>query len=169
MSVEQYEVRNALTKKHLTIEEQRQLTRQYESASELEIIIILFRLFTAIPVKEMLAIRYGEINKIKDYGFYQVDIVKVIDKDGQHRVFGEKNDWNRYRKIPLINELGLFIEKRKQAWMKRYNLSEKQINKIPVFIFVFIRIIIVYIVIYIITIIISVIIISHTIIIIFSF
>lgn len=133
MSVEQYEVRNALTKKHLTIEEQRQLTKQFESASELEIIIILFRLFTAIPVKEMLAIRYGEINKIKDYGFYQVDIVKVIDKDGQHRVFGEKNDWNRYRKIPLINELGLFIEKRKQAWMKRYNLSEKQINKIPVF------------------------------------
>lgn len=93
---EQQEVRNALTKKQLSINEQIKLltirggvsSPDWDNTSSLKTIIIAFRLFTAIPAKEMCALCWEDVFFIAEYGIYQVQITKHTNEQSKRNRMG---------------------------------------------------------------------------------
>lgn len=139
MEAEQYEVRNALTKKNLTIGEQISVLQYFakgtvwQDSKKLEVLIIAFRLLTPIPIREMLALNWGDMQENKDYHFFQIKVTKLIERDGKHVVYGTKKDWKRFRKIPLVYELARMLNARKSFLKSTYHLTDKQIDEYPMF------------------------------------
>ena len=139
MSEEQYEVRNALAKRNLSIGEQRQLLKNTCRADDwleseaFHTLVICFRLLSGIPVREMLALVWSDMIENTDYGFYQVQVTMMIDREGQSRIYGTQDDWRRFRLIPIVPELARLLHKRKRIWMKKYNLTDKEIASVPIF------------------------------------
>lgn len=141
ISEEQQEVRNALTKKHFSIQEQKKLLIDEEvtekntwtNSNDFKTLIICFRLFTGIQPREMSALKWSDIKYCKDYGFYQVQITKFWSKDGKHNVYGEKEDWKKFRLIPVVKELYRLLHSRKNAIQKKYGISDEMIEEMPVF------------------------------------
>ena len=138
MSAEQYEVRNALVKKNLSISQQINLlqntchSESWEHSESFKTLIIFFRLFTAIPIREMVALNWNNLKYVDEYRFYQIQIVMRIDSD-KKTVYGMKDDLKRLRLIPLVPILSRMLFVRKNRWMHKYNLTEEQMSDIPIF------------------------------------
>ena len=139
MSEEQMEVRNALTKKNMSIGEQRLLLSASEKeetwwlSEGLKALVAGLRLLSGIPVREMLALLWSDMVENVDYGFYQMKVTKMIDGSGEHIIYGMQDDWNRFRIIPLVPELTKMLFRRKRQLMKKYNLTEDKMANIPIF------------------------------------
>lgn len=139
MSEEQYEVRNALVKKNLSIKQQRQLLvgscqrNDWQESEDFKTLVIAFRLFTGIPVREMLALKWADVIENKDYQFYQIKVTMMIDKAGEKTVYGLQDDWKRFRLIPVVPALSRLLFRRKKRWMKQYGLTEEKMDSIPIF------------------------------------
>lgn len=139
MEEEQYEVRNALTKKNLSLKEQIKMMQcltsdgTWQYSDDLQVIAVSFRLFTAMPIREMLALNWGDIQYNKEYGFSQASVTRAIDRKGKQIEYGEKGDWVKRRLIPLVPEVERLLNLRKRKIMKAYNISETSLNNMPVF------------------------------------
>ncbi len=139
MEEEQYEVRNALTKKNLSMMEQRKMLRgivsdgDWRYTDNLKLIIVFFRLFTAVPIREMMALNWGDIQYNKDYDFTQVSITRAIDRKGKLIEYGERGDWIKRRMIPLVPELETLLILKRKKLMRNYSLSEDSLNGMPLF------------------------------------
>lgn len=138
---EQQEVRNALTKKHLSINEQiKLLTKRrgvispdWDNTSSIKTIIIAFRLFTAIPAKEMCALCWEDVVYISEYGIYQVQITKYTNEKEQMVLYGAREDWVRFRCIPLVPALAGILLARKKYIQNKYRIKDEKIDRIPIF------------------------------------
>jgi|GEM_PF-2072759 len=138
---EQQEVRNALTKKQLSINEQiKLLTKRggvsspdWDNTSSIKTIIIAFRLFTAIPAKEMCALKWEDVVYIAEYGIYQVQITKYTNEQEQIVLYGAKEDWLRFRCIPIVPALAGILLARKKYIQNKYRIKDENIDRIPIF------------------------------------
>ena len=138
---EQQEVRNALTKKQLSINEQIKLltqrggvsARNWDNTSSIKTIIIAFRLFTAIPAKEMCALSWEDVAYIPEYGIYQVQITKYTSDKEQIVPYGAKEDWLRFRCIPIVPALAGILLARKKYIQNKYRIKDENIDRIPIF------------------------------------
>lgn len=138
---EQQEVRNALTKKQLSINEQIKLltsrggavARNWDNTSSIKTIIIAFRLFTAIPAKEMCALSWEDVAYIPEYGIYQVQITKYTNDKEQIVSYGAKEDWLRFRCIPIVPALAGILLARKKYIQNKYRIKDENIDRIPIF------------------------------------
>ena len=138
---EQQEVRNALTKKQLSINEQIKLltkrggviARDWDNTSNIKTIIIAFRLFTAIPAKEMCALSWEDVAYIPEYGIYQVQITKYTNDQEQIVLYGAKEDWLRFRCIPIVPALAGILLARKKYIQNKYRIKDENMDRIPIF------------------------------------
>lgn len=139
MSEEQYEVRNALVKKNLSINQQKALlagtcqTGEWLGSEDFRTLIVSFRLLSGIPVREMLALKWSDLVHVEDYDFYQIQVTMRIDREGKSVIYGTQDDWKRFRLIPLVPELTRQLFSRKQRWMAKYKLTEEKMLKLPIF------------------------------------
>ncbi len=140
MEEEQYEVRNALTKKHFSIEEQIKLLdstgkrRLWIDSVEYETIVLMFRLLMPVPVAEMLPLTWKDLEYVEDYGFYRINIYKKISRSGEESMYGENDDWKRFRLIPLFSELAKKLLSYKKKFMIEFSISdEKNLDDYPIF------------------------------------
>lgn len=140
MDEEQYEVRNALTKKYFTIEEQISLLnsghkrKTWIDSRSYETFVIMFRLLSSVPILEMLALTWKDIEEVKDYGFYKLNVFKKVNRVGEKKVFGQNNDWRRFRSIPLVPELAKMALRYKREFMNKMGIEEENdLNEVPIF------------------------------------
>lgn len=139
MSEEQYEVRNALVKKNLSISQQKALlagtcqTGEWLGSEDFRTLVVSFRLLSGIPVREMLALKWSDLVHVEDYDFYQIQVTMRIDREGKSVIYGTQDDWKRFRLIPLVPELTRQLFIRKQRWMAKYKLTEEKMLNLPIF------------------------------------
>ncbi len=139
MEDEQYEVRNALTKKNLLIEEQIAMLKNTECAHIkteirlLHMLIVYFRLLTPVPVREMLALNWSDLCINDDYRFMQVSVTRLIERDNKSTIYGTQNDWKRFRIIPIAPEVAVRLSKWKNILLKKYGLTEEALANKPIF------------------------------------
>lgn len=144
---EQQEVRNALVKKHLTLEEERTIlkfmsrntsirlhgTRIYRELYVVESIWLLgaIRLYTGLSVREACALTWGDLLENKALGFYQFAITKIVDDDG--RLTSQVSDPEKvFRKIPIVLELAIMLQQRKNFLVREKGIPEKDLVNMPI-------------------------------------
>ncbi len=140
MEEEQYEVRNALTKKHFSLPEQTGLLSanskrlNWMESRKYETFVIAFRLFSSIPIAEMLPLRWCDIEFVEEYGFCHVKITQKMDRLGNISVHAQKSDWKRFRLVPLPPELSSMAFRYKKYLMDRFHItSQKEMDEAPIF------------------------------------
>ena len=123
----QREVRNALTKKSFTNEEEWRMVRflmaptkekvalrnvrRYESDSLL--LAGAIRLFTGMSTREVCALTWRDFVKIPETDRYQLLISKFVDSTGTLASHMAQDDWLKFRRIPLPPLLASMLNSRR--------------------------------------------------------
>lgn len=132
-SKRQSEVRQALTKRSFErIEEKKILSflrkRYIESSIYLGVII---RLFTGITNKEACALQWQDFVYDANSGVSKLSITKCVDSNGKLLSHALKDNWEKYRVLPITGCLEAMIDARKRHLLN-LGLDEKSIADYPI-------------------------------------
>ena len=145
MSKRQQDIRNVFAKKHFTdLQEERifqflieqekdnvngaMLPRCVKNSLWLAGMI---RLFTGMPIREVCGLRWTDYIEIEDTGEYQFIISKFVDSDAKSVLHAEREDWTRFRCIPIVGILRKIMEQRKE-YLLRCGVPERVLLDSPI-------------------------------------
>ena len=126
----QQDVRNALVKKHFSENEEKRLFEVIAGSKMVDGTKILLcaqrslflapaiRLFTGMAIREVAALKWSDYKIIDGTDDHQMVISKFVDNNGKIILHAEKDNWKRFRLVPVAKSLSYLLEER-----KRYLLS----------------------------------------------
>jgi hypothetical protein len=146
-SKELQNLRNALTKKTFTVDEEHRImdficadsdvsfgSRKAKNY-EVESIWLLgaIRLFTGLSIREVCALTWADFNKIAYLDCYQFQIYKFIKDDGSitYCLDGSTSKFN-YRKVPIAPALEKMLSNRLSYMRVILGFSESEIKEMPI-------------------------------------
>ncbi|MCR5095898.1 MAG: hypothetical protein K6A70_04085 [Erysipelotrichaceae bacterium] len=122
-SERQQDVRNALVKKHFSDKEEMFIflgivglksSDRFLCTEKSLLLAAAIRLFTGMSIREVSALNWKDFRKIKGTEDYQLLITKFVDRRGRIQKHAEKNNWNRFRIIPVARVLSYLLLDRKK-------------------------------------------------------
>ena len=136
---EQREVRNALTKKTFTREEEKRMlgfiteeirdpkgrkaVRRYEAESIY--LAAAIRMFTGMPLREVCGLKWKDFRKLPDLDGYQLLVGRFADQEGKPVSHADAEDWKRYRRVPIPNLLAQMLLARRSYLESQLPEQEK--------------------------------------------
>lgn len=144
-SERQQEVRNALTKKHFSEEEEKRifeyLTKR-ESCSELNkeiprcvidsgAMLSTIRLFTGISLREACALQWKDFVKVDGTDEYQLKVSKFVGLKGNMVTHASKEDWLKFRLVPVARPLRILLLQRKEYLLVN-GIANKDMDFMPI-------------------------------------
>jgi len=100
------QVRNALAKKHLTSDEQKKcyfIVKKKIDSGQFEYLGVYMRLLTGLSSNILCAIRWKDINVVKDYNFAEIIVTKQLTNDG--KVMRGFTGIDEYLCFPCVDEI----------------------------------------------------------------
>ena len=130
MEEEQYEVRNALSKKNFTFDEQEKLIHYYRDTNEINIkrMIIVLRLFVPASVNELLALDWEDLKYNEELKYYYLEIYKYFDRKKKEKIFYTGDDSKKCRTIPITEDTAKILNVRKNNIRRKSGFDEKKMN-----------------------------------------
>ncbi len=141
----QQEVRDALTKKHFSDSEEKRifdyLSEQIwndvfrknmpKCVTDSEYLLPLIRLFTGMSLREVCALQWNDFEKIDGTKEYQLKVSKFIDLKGKVITHASKEDWIKFRCVPVARPLRILLQQRKEYLFAR-NIDSKRLESMPI-------------------------------------
>ena len=117
------ELREALTKKTFTVEEERQFLMAQDEESPALALGALIRLYTGMPPMQVCALRYRDFQAIPHTGHYQFLIYEKVTRAGSAPKPLRRPE--EYRRIPVIPALAERIEAQIRSLEERHHIRVK--------------------------------------------
>lgn len=142
-SVRQFEVRNALVKKHFSDEEEKIIFEEIVKKETKNGVAYLkctvdsiwlapaIRLFTGAAIKEVAALKWRDFIKVGEMDEYQLRISKFVDEKGTILLHSQRENWKRFRMVPVCNVLGYLLNARKE-YLLSIGISEEYLQSSPI-------------------------------------
>ena len=144
-SERQQEVRNALTKKHFSEEEEKRLfvyltEREFCSELNKEIprcvidsgaMLSTIRLFTGMSLREACALQWKDFVKVDGTDEYQLKVSKFVGLKGNMVTHASKEDWLKFRLVPVARPLRILLLQRKEYLLVN-GIDNKDIDFMPI-------------------------------------
>ena len=132
-SKRQTEVRQALAKRSFeAVEEERIVrflkTRYKENSTYLAVGI---RMFTGMSIKEVCGLQWNDLHYDKVTGVYTLTVTKYVDNNGKLVSHALEENWDKYRVLPLDENLCNMILSRKQ-YLVSLGVDESLLMEYPI-------------------------------------
>ena len=130
-SQRQQDVRNALVKKHFSSDEEyaifRHIIRKKHTDGKLvrcctERSILLataIRMFTGLSIREVAALDWSDYKMISGSDLFQLTISKFVDTEGRILLHSTRENWKRFRVVPVARVLAYLLNERKQYLLEK--------------------------------------------------
>lgn len=89
------------------------------------------RLFSGISLREACALNWADFREIEDTGLYYVEITKFMKSDEKAMLHSERNDWKRFRCVPLPQVLCVLLNMRKN-YLRDVGVKEENLSFSPI-------------------------------------
>ena len=143
---EQREVRNALTKKTFTLEEEGKILAFISAETKIRFgpkpakryevesiwLVSAIRLFTGMVVKEICALKWSDFIKVPGMDSYQFLVSKRLSDDGRVAVNLPPDDCKKFRRVPVTHALAAMLIARKQYLSEVRMMPGEQILEMPI-------------------------------------
>ncbi len=139
----QQDVRNALVKKHFSIEEEKAIfmaiTEKQNGNGKMIpaccakslFLATAIRMFTGMAIREVAALTWGDIKRIEGTESYQFAITKFTDTNGKINLHSERENWKRFRIVPIATVLAYLLEERRQ-YLVGLGVEETYLKSYPI-------------------------------------
>ena len=139
----QQDVRNALVKKHFTADEEEKIFKIITERNNIKGKTSLkcvarsiwlspaIRLFTGMSIREVAALTWDDYRPIEGFDEYQIIITKFVDTKGKIITHKERENWKRFRVIPVANVLSKLLNMRKE-YLLSLGIDERYLQNYPV-------------------------------------
>lgn len=129
----QAEVRQALTKRSFeTAEEQRIVKYLLPLYAKSSIYLsALIRLMTGISIKEVSGLLWADFHYDDKLDLYTLSVTKFVDSNGKVLHHVVKENWEKYRTLPISTVLGRIIKTRKN-YLKKEGLDDRMLEEYPI-------------------------------------
>lgn len=139
----QQDVRNALVKKHFSDDEERAVFSSLTKRVEIKgvkvrrcignslLLATIIRLFTGMAVREVTALTWSDYQYVKETGCYQITITKFVNPKGQIVSHSEKDNWKRFRVVPVTAVVAALLNARKKHLLN-LGIEESYLEGMPI-------------------------------------
>ena len=135
----QQQVREVLTKKHFTDQEEEKIfefliKKDGDSIKCVEKGIWLIgaiRFFTGMALKEACALKWDDFQQIEGTDTYHIRISKFLNNDAKLESHIHNDNWVRFRWVPCAKPLSIVLLKRKQLLLNR-GITEESLKRTPI-------------------------------------
>lgn len=139
----QQDVRNALVKKHFSRDEEEEIfsliigakrsgSQNLSASTEKSLFLaVAIRFFTGMAVREVAALKWGDYSLIPGTDVYQLSIYKFVDSKGRLILHSERENWKRFRLIPVMRTLSYLLNERKQYLLDK-GIDEEYLKSCPI-------------------------------------
>ncbi len=139
----QQDVRNALVKKHFTSKEENDIFEfiirkknvggsvRMQCTEKSLLLATAIRMFTGMSIREVAALEWDDYRKIPRIDDAQLMVSKFVDQNGKIMLHSERENWKRFRIVPVARALKILLDARKQ-YLVNYGIDEEFLNKCPI-------------------------------------
>lgn len=142
VSERQQDVRNALVKKHFSEEEELSIIKTFTKTEIIDerpvfkcIVHSLYlataiRLFTGMAIREVAALEWADYQYMPESDYYTLVITKFVDQKGKILPHADRDNWKRFRIVPISKLLSALITQRKQYLIEK-GVDEEYLKTTP--------------------------------------
>ncbi len=144
-SERQQDIRQVLTKKHFSSKEEQQIfeylvepvwsdfydTNVPRCVEESIWLVGAIRLFTGMTLREACALRWSDFVVLEGTMEYQLEVSKFVDEQGKIITHAQKEDWTRFRCVPVAHPLKVLLEQRRK-YLRDRNIEVTVLEKSPI-------------------------------------
>lgn len=144
-SERQQDIRQVLTKKHFSSKEEQQIFEYlvepvwsdfYDAnvprcVEESIWLVGAIRLFTGMTLREACALRWSDFVVLEGTMEYQLEVSKFVDEQGKIITHAQKEDWTRFRCVPVAHPLKVLLEQRRK-YLRDRNIEATVLDKSPI-------------------------------------
>lgn len=144
-SARQQDIRNVLTKKHFSDTEEEKMYKyitepvrsdfydaKIHKCVEQSIWLVgAIRLFTGMSLRETCALRWYDYETLDNNMGAQLSVTKFLDAQGKIITHAQKEDWTRFRCVPVARPLKLLLDQRKQ-YLLDMNVDARMLEQSPI-------------------------------------
>lgn len=139
----QQDVRNALVKKHFSNDEEIKIIKAIVEQENLNGKIIFkctgnslllatgIRMFTGMACREVAALTWGDYKNIDGSDAHQFMITKFVDSKGKVLHGSDKENWKRYRIVPVVHTLSYLLDQRRK-YLLELGINGDYLNTCPI-------------------------------------
>lgn len=139
----QQDVRNALVKKHFSSDEELKIFNAIIKVKSIDgrklfgctqkslLLAAAIRLFTGMAIREVAALNWEDFRSIDGTDGYQFTITKFVDAKGKIILHSSRENWKRFRIVPLAKVLSYLLNDRKQ-YLIANGIDEEYLLKCPI-------------------------------------
>lgn len=146
-SARQKAIRDALTKKNLSLDEEEVILNSVFSETDYSFgsrkakayeacyaaLLVAMRLFSGMTTRECCALTWGDISKNEKFDLTQILIYKYNTKSDGIITYIEDEKLTKIRTIPLVLPLAKMLEARKEYLKSYYRIEDNVLDEWPVF------------------------------------
>ena len=139
----QQDVRNVLMKKHFTAEEEEKIFmdiiknkrvpkhHQFSCTEKSILLGVAIRMFTGMSIRETAALNWNDFKRIGGSDDYQFTITKFVDANGNIISHVARENWKRFRIVPVPRTLSYLLKMRKKYLIEQ-GIREGSLGEYPI-------------------------------------